>query len=513
MAFPFIGKTEAQDFRLQLYNSFEKRNDLTFELIDALSSQTNPSSGIGLSLSSLFTRKHSSISQLVSQVLEKEKLETIINNYSSALYKNFISGDPSSSKVMFLAADETSIFKQDSNSMEDRGYVHGKTKGISPIGIGHSYSYLVIINEDLPQWVIPFDSKRVKTNESGPLTGIAQFKNFMQLHPENEISVFTADSKYSSFACIEEMYSLGVKALLLSRLNSTRTLYLPFTGEQKSKGAVKKYGDEFKLHDAQTWPKPDYTDDDFKITLQNGKVHQVKLQRWNDLIIKGKKNRPMYNKPFDIVNVIVTHNGEPVYHRNMWLIISGEKRKNINCRQAYLQYKRRFNIEHFFRFSKQELLLGKYQCPNTNTADVWGQISMLSYLNLLTGASLVNSNVLSPWEKHKPIADISTPYQTKRSFLSIVDTLGTPAVPCEYKEHGQGRKLGTILPIKAKQDIVKKAKKPKSKLKLINKDTNTTTEKSSKVSESKKIIFDSVDDIKVKLKLSDEQILLLKNVA
>jgi len=48
MAFPFIGKTEAQDFRLQLYNSFEKRNDLRFELIDTLSSQTNPSSGIGL---------------------------------------------------------------------------------------------------------------------------------------------------------------------------------------------------------------------------------------------------------------------------------------------------------------------------------------------------------------------------------------------------------------------------------------------------------------------------------
>jgi hypothetical protein len=42
MAFPFIGKEEAQDFRLQLYNSFEKRNDLTFELIDALSSQSNP---------------------------------------------------------------------------------------------------------------------------------------------------------------------------------------------------------------------------------------------------------------------------------------------------------------------------------------------------------------------------------------------------------------------------------------------------------------------------------------
>ncbi len=172
-------------------------------------------------------------------------------------------------------------------------------------------------------------TQRVKTDESGPLTGIAQFKRFMRLHPENDISVFTADSKYSSFDCIEKMYGLGEKALLLSRLNSTRTLYFPYAGEQKLKGAVKKYGDQFKLHDTETWPEPDYTDDDFEIILQNGKVHQVKLQRWNDLIIKGKKNRPMYNKPFDIVNVIVTHNGAPVYHRNMWLIISGEKRKDI----------------------------------------------------------------------------------------------------------------------------------------------------------------------------------------
>ena len=118
MAFPFIDKISAQEFRLKLYNSFEKRKDLTFELIDALSSQTNPSSGIGLSLSIVFTRKHSSISQLVSQILEKEKLDTIIHNHSSNLYKHFISGDSSSPKMVFLAADETSIFKQDSNSME-----------------------------------------------------------------------------------------------------------------------------------------------------------------------------------------------------------------------------------------------------------------------------------------------------------------------------------------------------------------------------------------------------------
>ncbi|MFT6835702.1 MAG: hypothetical protein ACJA0H_001742, partial [Francisellaceae bacterium] len=226
-----------------------------------------------------------------------------------------------------------------------------------------------------------------------------------------------------------------------------------------------------------------------------------------------KKNQRMHNKLFDIVNVLVTDNGAPVYHRNMWLIISGEKRSSINCRQAFLQYKDRFNIEHFFRFSKQQLLLGKYQCPDTNTADIWGQVSMMAYLNLLAGASLVNSNILSPWEKHKPIAEISSPYQTKRSFLSIIDTLGTPAIACEYKEHGYGRKLGTVLSKKVKRDVIKKTKKPKGKLKMDNKQTKPTPEKTSKISEGKKIIFDSVDDIKVKLKLTDEQILLLKNAA
>jgi hypothetical protein len=157
MEFPLIDKKKTQDLRLQLYNSFEKRNDLTFELVDALSSQTNPTSGIGISLSPVFTRKHSSISQLVSQILDDEKLKIIIHNHSSLLYNHLSSNVCSSPKIVFLAADETSIFKQDSNSMEDRGYVHGKTKGISPIGIGHSYSYLVVTNSGLPQWVIPLD--------------------------------------------------------------------------------------------------------------------------------------------------------------------------------------------------------------------------------------------------------------------------------------------------------------------------------------------------------------------
>ena len=49
---------------------------------------------------------------MVSQILDEEKLKIIIHNHSSLLYNHFSSNVCSSPKIVFLAADETSIFKQ-----------------------------------------------------------------------------------------------------------------------------------------------------------------------------------------------------------------------------------------------------------------------------------------------------------------------------------------------------------------------------------------------------------------
>ena len=43
---------------------------------------------------------------------------------------------------------------------------------------------------------------------------------------------------------------------------------------------------------------------------------------------------------------------EPIYKRPMWLSVWGEKRMDLSLEQIYWAYRKRFDIEHFFRFGK-----------------------------------------------------------------------------------------------------------------------------------------------------------------
>ena len=70
-----------------------------------------------------------------------------------------------------------------------------------------------------------------------------------------------------------------------------------------------------------------------------------------------------------------------------------------------------------------------------------------------------------------------------------------------------------VLPKKEKCAVVRISKKPQTKLNMANKQTKSTLEKTSKLPNGKKIIFDSADDVKVKLQLSNDQILLLEKVS
>ena len=115
-----------------------------------------------------------------------------------------------------------------------------------------------------------------------------------------------------------------------------------------------------------------------------GKEYTVRLRRWNGLIVKGKNGISMHDKPFDVVKVeVFDRNGNPVNYKNMWLMVVGARKNLIEIKEVFMRYSRRFKIEHFFRFCKQNLLLGKYQTPDTATQNKWCTFSCLAYLNLL----------------------------------------------------------------------------------------------------------------------------------
>ena len=151
-------------------------------------------------------------------------------------------------EFLYYSIDETSIFKQHAECLKDKGYVHGVTNGTSPIGIGHSYSYIVR-QADKNMWAIPVDVERVELDQKGTLVGLKQFISQVDKYKDN-IHVMVADSKYSNVQCLHEIFSYD-NALMISRMNGVRNLYFPVNGKSS-----KKYGDEFKLHDLSTWSEP-----------------------------------------------------------------------------------------------------------------------------------------------------------------------------------------------------------------------------------------------------------------
>ena len=228
------------------------------------------------------------------------------------------------------------------------------------------------------------------------------------------------------------------------------------------------------------------------------------LFRSNGLIAKGSNGLTMHDKPFDIVKAeVFDSNGKPVNYKNMWLMIAGGRKDLIEIKEIFLRYSKRFKIEHFFRFCKQHLLLGKYQTPDTETQNKWCTFSSLAYLNLLCLSGMIDNEILHPWRKSPVVPKgLSSPYSVKRMASKIIDQIGTPASPCNYKSHGKGRELGTVLPKRGKKPVIVNSKRKK-----------TRSDKKGKLSDCKKIVFASDLDAIDKLKLSKEQIELLKKVA
>jgi len=49
----------------------------------------------------------------------------------------------------------------------------------------------------------------------------------------------------------------------------------------------------------------------------------------------------------------------------------GERRNELSLQQIFAAYQRRYDLEHFFRFGKQRLLLHHYQTPETDHEEQW----------------------------------------------------------------------------------------------------------------------------------------------
>lgn len=490
-----------RDFRNKIYNFFIYRSDSTLDLIDAIAGQPSKESSVKVSLSNLFRRGYSSLTDVVDNLFrinaKKRPNSAELQEEHLKMTGLLMEQCPPSVNRPFelFAVDCSSNSRIYAEKLEDRGFVHSPTKvpGQKPITVGHQYSTVVFLpeksNPSEPHWVIPLSTERVKSKDNGAALGMQQIIQITTSVPfKNKLCIGVSDSAYSNDNCLREA-NKQVNLVNISRLRNNRGFYLPrtHTEGQKPVGRPKIYGDRWWLHNPG---EPDESTTVERRTA-SGKLIYVCIERWNDRQEKkaSSDSNSMPGSPeldfaeipktsdldvnngkkkvdavflFDAVRVTVLKEDKTVLYKNpLWLMVTGKRRRELSLVDIADSYFRRFDIEHFFRFAKQKLLLTGFQTPDVWHAENWWWLCIISY-TMLYHARLLANQVRNPWEIKQELLNskkTSTPSQVQRDYERIIGGIGTPA--CDPKPRGKspGRLKGVKMAERKKYAVIKKSKK------------------------------------------------------
>ena len=148
----------------------------------------------------------------------------------------------------------------------------------------------------------------------------------------------------------------------------------------------------------------------------------------------------------------------------MWLLALGPRREELSLHDIWQAYRQRFDLEHFFRFGKQRLLMNAYQTPDVDYEENWWQIVCLAYTQLWLARSQAET-LLRPWERYlpQPEAGITSPAQVQRDFGRIIGQIGTPAQAPKPRGYSPGRRQGDQPEGRPRQPVIKKGAKSPQK--------------------------------------------------
>lgn len=458
--------TQLQQFRQAVYQNFNKRADTLMDLMDALSSNVSAQSVVELSLSPAFRRGYSALFTALDEWEPEKGSKNLAQLAGPYLPK------PERLPFWLLCTDVTPQPRVHARTLEDRSYVYqpNTIKSNKPITIGHAYSSVVLLPEEEsehgPVWVVPLSTQRVKSSEDKEMVGALQIQKLLEdenLPFHNQLCVEVEDSGYSKPVFLEKNRQ-KTNLVTIARARNTRTFYrqpAPVT-DTEAAGHPAWYGAPFMLPDSSTWHKPDATATTGMVSL-HGKTYRVEIEAWHNMLMKGKCKPvvlPMHKHPFTLVRIrLFNTKGELAFQRPLWLIVMGERRHELTLLHIFHAYQQRYDIEHFFRFGKQHLLLDQYQTPETKHEEKWWLLGHLTYLQLWMARSVAQA-VPRPWEVTPPV-DPKQPLpaaHVQRDFERIIPQFGTPAIAPKHRGYSPGRRKGTVLPPRPHPAVVYKSK-------------------------------------------------------
>lgn len=460
--------TSLTQFRYTLYQNFTNRADTLMELLDAMCSVPAARSVVEYSLAGCFQRSYSTIFKAID---EMEVGEMWLPYQVGAYLPR-----PESRPFWLLMVDVTPAPRLYAHTLADRGMVYQPevVKGKLPVTIGHQYSTVALGLEAeagvSSSWVLPLLTQRVATAADKELVGADQIGLLLRdgkLPFGDELTVEVVDSNYSKPAYLHPHRQFPTLVTVV-RARGNRTFYHQYvpTAEEianPSPGHPTWYGARFSLSDPTTWTEPAESHTLWE-TSRRGQVYRVEIQAWHNLLMTGKNqpNRlPMHQHPFTLVRIIrYDAAGNALFKHPLWLLVMGARRHELTLAQIHQAYAGRFDLEHFFRFGKQKLLLADFQTPEVAREETWWQLAHMAYAQLWMARHVAEA-LPRPWERNLPVMKIHrlSPTLVQRDFARIIRQLGTPAQPPKPRGISPGRRQGMKLPKRLRHKVVVKGRK------------------------------------------------------
>jgi len=399
---------QLQQFRQSLYDTLGNARDALFDLMDAILVSACIPSFVSLSQSPVFRRQWPS----TYEALQDSRLPR------AKVLKLMVSQIPTHQQPL-LAGDSSRWNRPAAKTLKDRTY---SKEGGGGIGVGQSYSTLAWIAEEGGSWALPVCHERITSFET-PLNRAAfQLKQVTRQLGVRPLAVY--DRGYGNASFVNQ--TAEIEADLLVRLASNRCVYgVPPT--YKGRGAPPKHGHKMKLHAPETWLPPSET-----LEVDDPKVGRVRVSRWSEYHFQKSPTRPM-----ELVRVeVLEPKGRTRRWKPLWLAWLGEGLPSLN--QVWLNYLRRFALEHWYRFAKQRLYWTHPQFSSLTATTCWSALMPLLSWQLWVARTVCEDHPL-PWQSPQ---DTLTPGRVAQAFASILAAIGTPAPAPKPRGKSPGRGQG-----------------------------------------------------------------------
>jgi hypothetical protein len=461
--------TQFTQFRKQVYQNFNKykRADILMDLVDAISSNISTRTVVELALNPLFRRHYTAIFKAISS--------SAFDDQQLARLAGPTLPQPQKRPFYLLGVDVTSQPRLYARTLSDRSFVHQPTviRCNKPISVGHQYSLAAALPEkeavkQPPAWVVPLAFQRVGSQENKELVGARQIDQLLSDPNLPFQQALCAEVEDSAYCKPEFLHANRKHANLVTivRVRTNRTFYRMVVGSTPSaeagKGHPTWFGVPFQLSDATTWPTSD-EEIHTTFTSRRGRSYSVVVQAWHNLLMHGKtkpERIPMHEHPFTLVRVcLYDPDGKLAFTNPLWLLAIGKHRRELSALEIYQAYGQRYDLEHFFRFGKQKLLLDAFQTPVTQHEENWWRLVALAYLQLWAARPCVQS-LPRPWEQYLPATQnkIISPTTVQRDLPRIIRQIGIHAPVPKRRGKSPGRSKATTLKLRPRLPVVKKAK-------------------------------------------------------